>query len=118
MDRFFTLLGGALANEEIAERVGDSGLVVRVFITDLPDDAITLRLDRTPPSVHRGAHEATVDVRLELPSSAVEQVILEPGYLPMEILAGRVRFSGPVRKLLRVLPILRAGARAARRPAA
>jgi hypothetical protein len=28
-------------------------------------------------------------------------------YLPMEILAGRITFEGPVRKFLRVLPSIR-----------
>jgi hypothetical protein len=83
---------------------------VEVSLADEPDLSVTLLLDRTPIEVVDGAGDA--EVRIRIASFDLAHVWSEDFQLPMAIVRGRVRVGGPVRKFLRVVPILRPLARA------
>lgn len=64
-----------------------------------------LRLDRRPISVDAGAGQAEVDITL----TRADLTALVDGelHLPLAIARGDVGYRGPVRKLLRITPVLR-----------
>jgi len=97
-------------DDEASERLGVSGIVVRIDVTDLPDQVITLLFDRTPAQAVGHRLPIREDVRLCMSSTDLDGMFREGEYLPMKILSGAVAFEGHVRKFLRILPILRGAA--------
>jgi hypothetical protein len=95
------------ANEqpELARRLAWANTTVEVRLADDPHLAVTLLLDRTPPEVVDGG--ANAETRLLIASVDLDRLWSKEFQLGMAIVRGRVRVSGPVRKFLRVLPILR-----------
>jgi hypothetical protein len=80
---------------------------VRIKLSD--GDAVTLFLDREP--VELGTLEYDAEIALAMTASQLEQLIRGELALAMEIAHGRIVYSGPVRKFLRIIPILRRVAR-------
>lgn len=105
LDRFMDVLVDAIAVDDVAHRLARAGVQVRIDLNDLPDTVITLQLDSSPVKVVFGSPRRP-DVRLWMWSADLEAVLHRGDYLPMQILAGKTRFEGTVRKFLRVLPIL------------
>jgi len=90
---------------ELASRLAAADTTVEVTLADEPDLSVTLLLDRTPLEVLNGGGDA--EVRLSIASVDLDHIWSADFQLAMAIVRGRVRVSGPVRKFLRVLPILR-----------
>jgi hypothetical protein len=111
--RFVEDVEGALRDEQASKRLALARVRVQIDVTDA-DASVLLLLDRDPPSVVVGRSDQRPDVRLSLSSQDLGAMLAEGSHLPMAILAGDVVFEGAVRKLLRVLPILRAAADGAR----
>jgi hypothetical protein len=70
-----------------------------------------LRLEEAPVSVTPGAGTAEID--LELSRADLAAFIVGRLHLPLAIARGDVAFRGPVRRLLRITPVLRSVGRAA-----
>jgi hypothetical protein len=90
---------------ELARRLAAANTTVTVTLADEPDVSVTLLLDRTPIEVLEGRRDA--EVHLSVASVDLDHIWSVDFQLGMAIVRGRVRVSGPVRKFLRVLPILR-----------
>jgi hypothetical protein len=109
---------------EIVERaVGDLRALVRAVVDDsaagaraaladttvridLSDGyAVTLFLDREPVELDTAEYDAEIALAMTTPQ--LEQLIRGELALAMEIAHGRIAYSGPVRKFLRIVPILR-----------
>jgi phospholipid/cholesterol/gamma-HCH transport system ATP-binding protein len=82
-----------------------AGTSVRIELTDNPGLAITLVLDRSNVQVMSGSHPA--EVELTMASIDLEKLAAGELSLAMGIARGQVRATGPVRKFLRVEPIVR-----------
>ncbi|WP_026909913.1 SCP2 sterol-binding domain-containing protein [Patulibacter minatonensis] len=111
--RFVEDVEGALEDEQAAKRLALARVRVQIDVTDA-DVSVLLLLDRDPPAVVVGRSDQRPNVRLSISSGDLGAMLSEGSHLPMAILAGDVVFEGAVRKLLRVLPILRAAADGAR----
>jgi hypothetical protein len=93
------------------ERLARSQATVVVRLADEPELAVTLMLDRDAPAILDGADPAA-EAELRIPSVDLQHLWSREFHLPMAIVHGRVGVQGPVRRFLRVVPVLR-GARAA-----
>lgn len=111
--RFVQDVEGALEVPQAARRLSLAGVRAQIDVTDA-GLSITLLLDRFPPAVRIGGAQDRPTVRLEIDAVGLGTMLAEGSHLPMAILAGDVVFEGSARKLLRVLPILRAAASEAR----
>ncbi len=104
LERFAETMETAAEDEELSRRFSLADTSVEIVLAERPDLAITLRLDRDPIEIMDGGGEA--EIRLEIASYDLDQLWAEGFQLPMAIARGRVEASGPVRKFLRVVPIL------------
>jgi phospholipid/cholesterol/gamma-HCH transport system ATP-binding protein len=98
-------MAAAAKNEHTAHRLSMAGTSVRIELTDDPSLAVTLLLDRSKVEVLSGSHPA--EVELAMSSIDLEKLAAGELSLAMGIGRGQVRATGPVRKFLRVEPIVR-----------
>lgn len=101
-------LTAALAREEVAFRAAQAGVLVRVDCTDRAVQPIFFALDVEPVHVTLEPPTRRPDVVLTMTTEDLEASLRHGVQLPLRILSGEVAFEGPVRKFLRVLPVLRA----------
>ncbi|WP_354698828.1 hypothetical protein DSM112329_04526 [Paraconexibacter sp. AEG42_29] len=92
---------------ELSERMSFADTVVHIYFTDLPDgdNACTIYLDRNPIGGETGA-VGKAEVELFAPSKIFMGLFAGKEALPIAIVRGDVEYKGPVRKFLRVVPIL------------
>ncbi|UTI65428.1 hypothetical protein NBH00_04245 [Paraconexibacter antarcticus] len=91
---------------ELSERMSFAATVVQITYTDVEgENACTVWLDRDPIEAEVGA---SAEAEIELAMSAETGISLFAGRvaLPIAILNGEVTYRGPVRKFLRVVPIM------------
>ena len=74
-------------------------------LADEPTCVCTLLLDRTPIEVAEGAADG--EAQLSIASVDLERIWSRDFHLSIAIARGRATVSGPIRKFLRVVPILR-----------
>jgi SCP-2 sterol transfer family len=105
MRGFRSLIKMVAEDPTASSRMALADTTVRIQLADGPGYAITLLLDRDPIALSDGSGEP----QIALAMTAVQLEGLARGELAlaMEIAHGRVDYSGPVRKFLRVMPILR-----------
>lgn len=92
-------------HETLGDRIARADTSVHIHFTDT--DGVTLRLDRTPIEAEP---RIVGHAEVELWGSAEKFLSYARGerHLAMAIMHGEVEWSGPVRKFLRIMPILRA----------
>lgn len=110
LERFVLVVQHALEDEGASQQFATHGVSVRIHLSDAPDTGVTLFLDRTPAEIVTGTGGGQADVQLLLDSHDLEAICCEGTYLPTKIVAGEVTYEGPVRKFLRMLPVLRRAA--------
>jgi phospholipid/cholesterol/gamma-HCH transport system ATP-binding protein len=104
LERFRAAIESAGGRERLSHRLAQADTTVRIELADEPDLALTLLLDREPVGVTR---DAPAEVDLSLSSVDLERLWSGDFNLAMAIARGRVHATGPVRKFLRVMPIIR-----------
>ncbi|MCW3015490.1 MAG: hypothetical protein JWO02_2582 [Solirubrobacterales bacterium] len=96
----------AAQDEELSERMSFADTVVHIHFTDLEGvNACTVWLDRTPIGAEVGAI-GQAEVELFATGQVWMDLFVGKGQLPISIVRGDVSYSGPVRKFLRVVPLL------------
>ena len=105
LERFSDAIEAAIEDEQIARKLGQAETTLRIELADEPDLSVTLALHEDGVSVGAGTHSA--EVNLVLSSVDLERLWSRDFNLAMAIARGRVRVNGPVRKFLRVMPIIR-----------
>jgi phospholipid/cholesterol/gamma-HCH transport system ATP-binding protein len=103
--RFRTAVEDASRDPRLTERLSQADTTVRIELADEPDLALTLLLE--PPSIDAVSGEHPAEVDMSLSSMDLERMWSGDFNLSMAIARGRVEVSGPVRKFLRVMPIIR-----------
>ena len=88
------------------DRLALATTTVTITLADEPDLSTTLLLDRSPIEIVDGAADS--EARMWIASVDLQRIWSGDFYLPMAIAKGRVRIRGPIRKFLRIVPILRA----------
>lgn len=96
----------AAEDAELSERMSFANTVVHMHFTDLVgENACTVSLDRDPISAELGA-VGSGEVELFGTAQVYQDLFLGSDQLPIAILNGKISYTGPVRKFLRVVPIL------------
>jgi hypothetical protein len=105
LDRFCGHFETAREDDRIGRRLAQAQTTVQVDLADEPDLCVTLLLDRSPIEILNGEHASEVEMTLS--SVDLDRMWSRDFHLPMAIARGRVGVRGPVRKFLRVMPIVR-----------
>jgi phospholipid/cholesterol/gamma-HCH transport system ATP-binding protein len=108
LESFAASIESAADDPEISRRLALADTRVEVILADEPDLSLILLLDRTPIELRRGGGgEDDAEVKLEIASFDLAHLLSGEFKLAMAIARGRARASGPVRKFLTIVPILR-----------
>lgn len=106
----YEFLGGVfrrgLADPALMEKLRPSGVVLRITYTD-PDAVITV--DMPGAEIHQGAGNGPEpNVELLMTADTGNRFWLGKVVLPVALAKGQVRATGPVTKLLTMLPLAKA----------
>lgn len=88
----------------LAERLARAQTTVHVRFSD--DAGITLHMDRSPIQVEAGLVGAA-EIELQGTPETFLAFVRGERHMAMAITSGELEYRGPVRKFLRILPILR-----------
>jgi hypothetical protein len=89
----------------LSDRLKLAGTTINITLADEPDLSVTILLDRSPIEVVDGVSDA--EARMWIASVDLTRIWSPDFYLAMAITKGRLRVEGPVRKFLRIVPVLR-----------
>jgi hypothetical protein len=89
----------------LSDRLKLADTTINITLADEPDLSVTILLDRSPIEVVDGAVDA--EARMWIASVDLTRIWSPDFYLAMAITKGRLRVEGPVRKFLRIVPVLR-----------
>ena len=96
----------AAQDAELSERMSFANTTVQIHFTDLPGENVcTIWLDRLPIGAEVGV-VGEAEVELFAPAKIFMGLFAGKEALPIAIVRGDVTYTGPVRKFLRVVPIL------------
>jgi hypothetical protein len=105
MEEFCEALEVACAEERVAAKLASAGTSVTIVLADQDDVRATLMLDGDTVEIARGtALAAASEIRITTPD--LERLFSEEFHLAMAMARGRLAWSGPVRKFLRVAPVI------------
>lgn len=107
LDEFVDTLASGVRYHALDDRLALAGTVITITLADEPDLSSTLMLDRSPIEVVDGVGASDSEARMWIASVDLQRIWSPDFYLPMAIAKGRVRIAGPIRKFLRIVPILR-----------
>jgi phospholipid/cholesterol/gamma-HCH transport system ATP-binding protein len=107
LDTFVESVLDAATDPDLSRRLALADTTVAVVLADEPEMAATLALDRTPIEVRPGFVGAP-EITLWIASFDLGLMVAGAFKLSMGIARGRVITEGPVRKFLRVVPVLTA----------
>jgi hypothetical protein len=105
LDSFVDTMESAARDERLSLVLCRAQTTVRIQLADDPDMAVTLLLDREPIEVID--QDVASEVAISIVSVDLARLYSPDFHLPMAILRGRVRYTGPVRKFLRITPVVR-----------
>jgi hypothetical protein len=105
LDEFMDTLAVGIRAKGLNDRLALAATTLTVTLADEPDLSTTLMFDRSPIEIIDG--ERGGEARIWIASVDLQRIWSTDFYLPMAIAKGRVRIAGPVRKFLRIVPILR-----------
>jgi phospholipid/cholesterol/gamma-HCH transport system ATP-binding protein len=105
LQEFGATIEDAADDEELSHRLSLAETTVEFILADEPDLSLTLLLDRNPIEVRRD-YDEEAEISLRIASFDLEHLCSGEFKLAMAIARGRVVASGPVRKFLRVVPVL------------
>lgn len=93
-------------NEQVARRLAEAETIWTSTFTDVEGVAYTIYLDRFPIEVTR-EFDPAAQVQVWGPTAEHVKAWTGQAFLGMQIVKGQMAFRGPVRHVLRVLPLLR-----------
>ena len=105
LDVFAATIERGVRGHDMSRLLTLADTTLTVTLADEQDLSVTLLLDRSPVEVLDGELES--EARMWIASVDLERIWSPDFYLPMAITNGRVRMEGPLRKFLRVVPMLR-----------
>jgi hypothetical protein len=110
-DELVTLLQAAADDPVVGHRLMFGQTTVRLIVEDRDHQQLLLLLDREPVEVVEGMDGLEAETDIWITSELLGRLWEENFHLAMAIAKGHVTFHGPVRKFLRVMPILQDFAR-------
>jgi hypothetical protein len=106
LDRFCSAMHAAAEDPVLSPVLARAAATVRIELADDPELSVTLLLDRSPVEVFSGRDEPA-EVEISIVSVDLARLYSPDFHLSMAIARGRVGYTGPVRKFLRVTPVVR-----------
>jgi hypothetical protein len=104
LEEFFEM---AAQEQQLASRMAFARTTVAIHLTDAPEGTgVTLHLTQMPISATAGI-DPGAEIHMYAPTALWIDMLADRIPLPMAVHHGDVEYSGPVRKFLRVAPILR-----------
>jgi hypothetical protein len=104
LEEFFEM---AAQEQQLASRMAFARTTVAIHLTDAPEGTgATLHLTQMPISATAGI-DPSAEIHMYAPTPLWIDMLADRIPLPMAVHHGDVEYSGPVRKFLRVAPILR-----------
>jgi hypothetical protein len=104
LERFCEAIEAASRDESLSHVLGRANTTVRIELADDPSLAITLLLDRQPIEV---VDAQDAEIQMKIISVDLARLYSPDFHLAMSIARGRVTYTGPVRKFLRISPVVR-----------
>lgn len=95
----------AAQDDAASARLAAAGTTVRIAIRDAPDHVVTLRLDGGRPELELD-DRSQAETEIDIEADALIAIFERRARLPMTFITGRAAYDGPVRKFLRITPIL------------
>ncbi len=95
----------AIVDETAAARLGRIGFNAVIRVREARDLELWC-LFHDPPEVRDVADGERADIEVEIPAALLKD--FWSSHLALEILEGRVHYTGKVRKLLQMMPVIRA----------
>jgi hypothetical protein len=105
LEEFALTFESGVRDQGLSDRLKIADTTITITLADEPDLSVTILLDRSPIEVIDGVADA--EARLWIASVDLTRIWSQGFYLSMAIAKGRLRVEGPVRKFLRIVPILR-----------
>jgi hypothetical protein len=105
LERFCEAMEAAADDERMSSVLARADTTVRIELADDPELGVTLLLDRDPIEITDASVPA--EVELSIVSVDLARLYSPDFHLSMAIVRGRVGYVGPVRKFLRVTPVVR-----------
>lgn len=104
LEEFFEM---AAQEQQLASRMAFARTTVAIHLTDAPEGTgVTLQLQKMPIGAAPGV-DPNAEIHMYAPTALWLDMLADRVPLPMAVHHGDVEYSGPVRKFLRVAPILR-----------
>ncbi len=104
-DRVLADFGLAITDEIAAHRLARVGFNAVIRVKEAPDLELWC-LFHDPPEVRDTSDGERADIEVQIPADLLPQFWTK--HLALEILEGRVTYTGKVRKLLQMMPVIRA----------
>lgn len=104
LERFCDAIEAASRDERLSHVLGRADTTVRIELADDPGLAVTLLLDRQPIEV---VDAQDAEIHMKIISVDLARLYSPDFHLAMSIVRGRVTYTGPVRKFLRISPVVR-----------
>jgi hypothetical protein len=105
LNRFCTAMEAAAEDQRLSSVLARADATVRIELADDPELFVTLLLDRDP--IELTEDDVQAEVEMSIVSVDLARLYSPDFHLAMAITRGRVRYTGPVRKFLRVTPVVR-----------
>jgi hypothetical protein len=105
IEDFCEALEAAATEPRIAAKFVGADTSVAIVLADEDDVAATLMFDRDPIEIERG-RGSTPEATITITGADLQRLGSEEFHLAMAMARGRVGWSGPVRKFLRLAPVV------------
>jgi hypothetical protein len=105
LEDFAETIESGVREHGLSDRLKLADTTISITLADEPDLSVTILLDRSPIEVVDGVVDA--EARMWIASVDLTRIWSPDFYLAMAITKGRLRVEGPVRKFLRIVPVLR-----------
>jgi hypothetical protein len=105
LEDFALTIESGVREHGLSDRLRLADTTINITLADEPDLSVTILLDRSPIEVVDGLIDA--EARIWIASVDLTRIWSPDFYLSMAITKGRLQVEGPVRKFLRIVPILR-----------
>jgi hypothetical protein len=105
LEDFALTIESGVREHGLSDRLKLADTTITITLADEPDLSVTILLDRSPIEVVDGVVDA--EARMWIASVDLTRIWSPDFYLAMAITKGRLRVEGPVRKFLRIVPVLR-----------
>ena len=109
-DEVYKYVGGvfraAAENEQVGPKMAAADVDLQIYYSD-PDSTLTIRMHEPSLKVEDGGDDPGADIKLYMPADIADKYWRGEYNLAVGLAKGRVKVSGPIAKIMRLLPAMR-----------